>query len=323
MVFAAAPPHMPLKSVRSFMYQLQNLEKPGAITLLAQSNYDLLVVEPTATVKDQSDFNMTAMVAALHAGKPGRIVLAYLDAGQAESFRNYWKKDWKAPTKTSHGTPDFILAADPDGWSDDYTVAYWDPRWQSIFATALDSQVRSVMAAGFDGVYLDWIDAYQDERVVAQATKDHVDPTHAMVDFLLLIRKTAKDLDTNALVIQQNALGLVDADPRVLNAIDAVGAEDTWFSGKSNAKWGTKKAGDVPNRFKDESSTAGMIKQYRKYLAAGKPVFTIDYCLKPENAKQVYQDAARAGLIPLVTQVSLDHMTPTPPPELNIESPSR
>ena len=78
---------MPLMQVRTFMYQLQGLENPSAVEALAKSDYDLLVVEPTATVRDQANFDMKAMVAKLHAGKPGRIVLAYLDAGQAESFR--------------------------------------------------------------------------------------------------------------------------------------------------------------------------------------------------------------------------------------------
>jgi cysteinyl-tRNA synthetase, unknown class len=310
---STATPPMSLSAVKTFMYQLQNLENPNALNALAQSPYDLLVVEPTGTTNDNTHFDMKAMVAKLHAGKPGRIVLAYLDAGEAESFRTYWTKDWKAPTKTTRGLPDFILIPDPDGWSDDYPVAYWDSRWQDIIASGPDSQVKLLMQAGFDGVYLDWIDAWDDDAVRAEAKRQNIDPAKSMVDFLMMVRKTARQINPNAIVVQQNAFGLIDADPRLTDAIDAIGVEDTWYSGKANAKWSSKNAGDVPNRDHGESSTGARLKQYEKFLAAGKPVFTIDYSLKPANAARVYAEARAHHLIPLVTRVSLDHLTTTPP----------
>jgi cysteinyl-tRNA synthetase, unknown class len=305
---------MRLAAVKTFMYQLQNLEDPKAVEALANSDYDLLIVEPTATTIGNADFDMKAMVARLRSGKPGRIVLAYLDAGEAESFRTYWEKGWKAPTKTSRGIPDFLLIPDPDGWSDDYPVAYWDPRWQAIIATGPDSQVNRLMRAGFDGVYLDWIDAWDDDTVSAEAQKHHIDCAKAMTDFLLLIRKTAKTVNPNALIVQQNAFTLIDANPRLIDAIDAIGVEDTWFSGKSDAKWTSKSAGDIPNRDTDDSSTSSRLKQYVKFQSTGKPVFTIDYCVNPTNAAHVYAEARVRHLIPLVTRVSLDRTTTTPPP---------
>ena len=310
MTSAAVADTLPIGNVRTLMYQLQRLEEPAAVKALAESDYDLVVVEPTATVEGQEDFDVKAMVRQLHAGNAGRMVLAYLNPGQAESYRTYWTDAWKKPTKDGPGVPDFILKPDPDGWDDNYNVAYWDKRWQATFATGPQSEVRRAMAAGFDGVYLDWIDAFSEDRVVAEAKKAGVEPAKVMVDFLLLIRAT----NPAAVVVQQNAIYLIDADPRLPQAIDAIGVEDTWFGGKANAKWGSKGAGDVPNRHKGESSTAAMLKQYEKYVAAGKPVFTIDYCVKPDNAVKVYTDAAKHGVVPLVTQVSLDRLTETPPP---------
>jgi cysteinyl-tRNA synthetase len=305
---------MPLTAVKTFMYQLQNLEEPESLSALAKSPYDLLVVEPTGTIKGNAHFDMKAMVSTLHEAKPGRIVLAYLDLGEAERFRTYWTKDWKAPTRKAKGLPDFMLIPDPDGWSGDYPVAYWDARWQSIMASGPDSQVKILMRAGFDGVYLDWIDAWDDDAITAEAKRQNIDPAKSMVDFLKLIRTTARQINSNALVVQQNAFGLIDADPRLTDAIDAMGVEDTWYSGKANAKWDSKGAGDVPNRERDESSTVRRLKQYEKFLAAGKPVFTVDYCVNPQNAAQVYSEAKAHHLIPLVTRVSLDHLTTTPPP---------
>lgn len=303
-----------LKAVRTFMYQIDGLDQPKAIERLANSSYDLLVVEPTATTRDNATFDMKGMVAKLHAGKPGRIVLAYVDAGQAERFRGYWAKDWQPPTKDHKGQPDFILTSDPDGWHDDFPVAYWDKRWQEIMASGPRSEVRQVMQAGFDGLYLDWIDGYSDEAIAAEAKRQKINPASAMVDFIGTIRKAAREVNPHAIIIAQNAAYLIDEDARYTDVIDGIGFEDTWFGGKANTPWGKPKGGDIPNRDKDESSTARRVRQYQKYLKANKPVFTIDYCLKPGNAKRVYEASRAAGFVPLVTQVSLSRMTETPAP---------
>jgi cysteinyl-tRNA synthetase len=303
----------PLSKARTWMYQIQGLEKRGAIEALAESRYDLLVIEPMITLRGDADFNAKGMVDRLHRSKAGRIVLAYIDVGQAEKYRTYWAKDWKAPNGTAKGNPNFILTIDPDGWNDSYQVAYWDPRWQK----AMDEQAERIMAAGFDGLYLDWVNAFEEDCVVAEAKKQGIDPARAMVDFISHLRQSARVKNPQALIVGQNGEYLLDADGRYLDVIDAIGVEDTWFAGKAGAKWSSPKAGDLANRYKDEASTAARLRQYRKYLAAGKPVFTIDYCVEPQNAARVYDQARTAGLIPLVSRVSLERITSTPPPWLD------
>jgi cysteinyl-tRNA synthetase len=254
---------------------------------------------------------MKGMVAKLHAGKPGRVVLAYVDIGEAESYRAYWQSDWKAPGKEGEkANPDFILTADPDGWSENYVVAFWDKRWQGVIV----SELRKIMAAGFDGVYLDWVEAYDDEKAVAAAEHAGVEPARAMVDFIALIHAETRKTSAAALVIAQNAPYLLDTDKRYADVIDGIAFEDTWFRGKADSKWNSATAGDIANKYKDESSTEARIKQYASYQAAGKPVFTVDYCVKPENAAKVYAESSRLGFVPLVTRVSLERLTVTPPP---------
>jgi uncharacterized protein (TIGR01370 family) len=312
----------PLKAVRTFMYQLQGLEEARAIDKLARSSYDLLVVEPTFTVKGSESFDAKGMVAKLKAGKPGRLVIAYVDTGEAERFRVYWAKSWKQPTKKKHGEPAFLLAPDPDGWTDDVSIAFWHPDWKGLWLGE-HGLIQQIMAAGFDGVYMDWVEACQEKRVVGAARADGVEPVGAMVDFIAEIRRQVRQARPEGVVIAQNAQELIDLEPRYARVIDGVGFEDTWFSGKAEAGWDNARGGDIPNRGKDEDSTAGRLKQYGKYLSAGIPVFTIDYCLKPENAARVYAEANKAGVIPLVTRVSLERMTTTPPPNLEGESKRR
>jgi cysteinyl-tRNA synthetase, unknown class len=315
-----AAPANPLKHVHSWMYQLQNMEDPAAMDRLAASPYDLLVIEPTFTLKEQSDFDAKALVAKLKAARPGRVVLAYVDIGEAERFRSYWDKSWQLPTKTAHASPSFLLAPDPDGWKDDVSIAFWDPQWQNLWLGE-DGLIKKIAAAGFDGIYMDWVDAYDEDKVTAEARRQHQDPARAMVDYIAAIRQQLRRENPRAVVVAQNAAGLIDADPRYAGLIDGIALEDTWFHGKADSPWDSPKGGDIPNRSREDDSTAGRLEQYKKYLQAGIPVFTVDYCLKPGNAAQVYRDAAQAGLIPLVTRVSLERLTTTPPPGLVTPAP--
>jgi len=142
---------MSLSDVRTFSYVLANLGGSPEITQMAQSNYDMLIVDPNVTYKGNANFNMAAMVAQLHADHPGRVVLAYLDIGEAGIGRTYWKSNWKAPTADHHGNPSFLIEPDPYGWDGSYPVAYWSRAWQKLFLGP-DGIVKRVMEAGFDGV---------------------------------------------------------------------------------------------------------------------------------------------------------------------------
>ncbi|MCI0341789.1 MAG: endo alpha-1,4 polygalactosaminidase [Planctomycetales bacterium] len=301
-----------LRAPTTWMYQLEGLEEPAAVEALARSAYDLLVVEPTATLRDQADFDVKGMVSKLHAGRAGRRVLAYLDVGEAESYRAYWGKDWRAPGKKQRAIPEFILRADPDGWGESYVVAYWDPRWQRV----VTEDVRKLMAAGFDGLYLDWVAAYEDEVVEKEAERQGLDPARAMVDFVAALRKAAREARADAWIVPQNAADLWDRDDRYAGLVDALAFEDTWFRGDASAKWDSPKGGDIPNTDGGSDSTPARVRQYKKFLASGKKVLTVDYCVRAENAALVYEAARREGFVPLVTRVSLSRLTPTPPPWL-------
>jgi cysteinyl-tRNA synthetase len=164
--------------------------------------------------------------------------------------------------------------------------------------------------AGFDGVYLDWVDAYEHPKVDQTARSQGLDPALEMIRFIEQIREEGRKINHGFLVIPQNAIYLLDKQPeRYLAAIDALGVEDTWFHGTADASWESPAGGDQPS---DE--TEARLTQYRKFIEKGKPVFSIDYCLKPANAAKVYAAAREAGLRPLVTRMALSAITPLPPP---------
>ncbi len=315
---ADEPAANPLKAVKTFMCQLDDLDDPASIDRLAKTGYDMLIVEPTFNIKGNEKFDVKGMVKTLHDGKPGRIVLAYLNIGEAESNRTYWHDDWHLSTDPATASrPGYLLATDPDGDATSFLIRYWRANWKHIF-TNKNGMVSKIMDAGFDGVYLDWIDASDEDKVIDAADKDKVDPDKAMVDFVTSIRKAVQEAKPDGVVVAQNAPFLIDSQPKYAKAIDGISFEDTWFSGKDDADWDSPEAGDIPNKDANEDSTGGLIREYQKYRDAGLPVFTIDFCVNPDNAARVYRESAGAGFVPLVTRASEDDITPTPPPGLPV-----
>ncbi len=200
-------------------------------------------------------------------------------------------------------------------------MAWWDPRWYDIIIEGEKSLLKQAIADGYDGIYMDWVEVYDDPDVVAVAAAQGIDPARAMVDFISRLRTVARTLDPDFLVVAQNAPFLIDEDSRYTSVIDGVAFEDTWFGGTGDAQWGDPQGGDIPNEDTEEYGTVGRIKQYKKYLAKGIPVFTCDYCRNRDHAADVYEKARAHGFVPLVTQVALSEMTTTPPPWLNAWDP--
>lgn len=121
-----------IRQVTSWAVQLQGYWTAGALDRLDQSSYELLILDAPVLNQPPAGLDTRALVERLHrsAAQEGRLrlVLAYLNIGQAESWRYYWTSAWKPPAAGKPGSPDFILADDPDGWADNYMVAYWEDR---------------------------------------------------------------------------------------------------------------------------------------------------------------------------------------------------
>ncbi len=305
--------------IDSWMYQIQGLDEKSAIDALGQTVYDMCVVEPGFNFKE-TPYDTTYLVSKLRKKPDGsrRLLVAYVDIGQAEDYRSYWGDDWVAPTETQLGIPDFMITVDPDGWSGNYPVAYWNATWQDIWL-GKNGIIEQIANYGFDGVYLDWIEAYDEPKVIEAAKADGIDPKRAMMDFIAKIRVTGKQINPNFVVIAQNASYLLDVDPSYYGSIiDAIATEDTWFYGQADVSWDDPRGGDMSGgeRHADEYSTANRIKQNRKYLQLDLPVFTVDYALLDGHAKSTYHNSRYNEFIPIVTRISLSKITETPPPEL-------
>ena len=314
--------------VAFWAYQLQDLSRPGAVDALADSHYDMLVLEPTRTdwSSDDKFFDTQAMVARLKDSKASdgehrKLILAYLNIGQAEDWRWYWtwSTDWNCRSRLPDDWPGYILACDPDGWTGDYPVAYWDKDWKDVMiygsgpgddpARDYGSALDQILQDGFDGIYLDWVEGYENRAVVAAARTAGVNPAAEMIALIREMRDYATARQPGFLLIQQNAAELIDGHPELVGVIDAIAQEAIWFDGDATDDWEDPDGYDSEN---DPDLTGYYLEALARYQEAGLPVFNCEYAL--DAAGVAYSNSYAEGLIPLVTRTPLSRLTTTPPP---------
>jgi cysteinyl-tRNA synthetase len=216
-----------LDEVDSWLYLIDVNLDADTVDQIVESEHDLVVIDFIASEKQNEDFPIGDVVDRFHRTDRAKLVVAYVDIGQAEDYRSYWEPDWGI------GNPDWIVANDPDGWEGNYPVAYWRDEWHDIWLGD-DGLISQIVDAGFDGVYLDWVEAYSDDNVATAADRDEVDPVDAMVDWVAALAATGRDGNPNFLVIGQNAAELAATNSTYRAVVDAVAQEQVWFDGAAD-----------------------------------------------------------------------------------------
>jgi len=274
---ASLPPD--LSAVNDFLYQLQDLN----LEAIGETAYDLVVMDYSADGDDETAFT-AEQIAALKNSPGGRkIVLAYMSVGEAEDYRFYWQEDWEP------GNPTWLDAENPD-WAGNYKVRYWDPDWQAIVSDYIDR----LLAAGFDGAYLDIVDAYEyyvDGRPAA---------AQDMVDFVAAIRAYAHAQDPDFLIFPQNAPELASLVPAYLESVDGIGQEDIYYGYQDD---------DVMT---PSAVTAEMESHLDLFKNAGKLVLTVDYATTPAHVDDAYAKSQAKGYVPFCAVRDLDWLTINP-----------
>ncbi len=215
-----------LAHVRSWLYLIDVNVESDTVDQIASSAHDMVVLDFIPSEENNTDYPMTEVVAQFHQAAHPKLVIAYIDIGQAENFRTYWQSGWGI------GNPEWIITGDPDGWEGNFPVAYWYEEYQDIWL-GKDGYMQAILDAGFDGIYLDWVEAYSDEDVAAFAAEDGVDARQEMIWWVGDMAEFMRDQNPDFIVIGQNAAELAQDDEYV-DMIDAIAQEQVWFDGAAD-----------------------------------------------------------------------------------------
>ncbi len=238
------------------------------------------------------------------------MIVSYISIGEASDYRDHWQDGWTTytdPDQRAAGLPTAKapawLGAWNESWPNSRKVRYWEPEWQTIVFNAQGTGwLDRIVAAGFDGAYLDIIDGYYHWGCEVPGTADcregdpqnERDAAARMIDFVAKLAEHARKTNPEFLVIPQNGAYIIDAlededhkrRDAYLEAISAIACEDLFFKG------------DKPenNPFQpDEEAIDALV---RDFLDSGRPVLSVDYLSDYKKITNFYTSAVEKGFLP-------------------------
>ncbi|WP_428771061.1 endo alpha-1,4 polygalactosaminidase [Treponema sp. HNW] len=163
-----------IAQAKNFLYLInpENFaSKDDFIRCLAATDYDAFVIDLffDGTALESSDVKTLQY----KKSRARRKVIAYMSIGEAESYRYYWKDEWNKGLRQSRRNSDRVSAEKFDSaapewlkgenpaWKENFKVDYRAPEWQDIIYKGDNSYLQKILEAGFDGVYLDIVDAFE------------------------------------------------------------------------------------------------------------------------------------------------------------------
>lgn len=300
---AALPPRTgpALQAAANWGYQLQNVD-----ARLIPVEIDVLVVDHSRDGTSSRALT-PADVSALQLRSDGRsrVVLSYLSIGEAENYRSYWNREWTR-------SPPAWLGAENAAWRGNFAVQYWQPAWQRLiydpamwsgglgdrlwrlFGAPEKPYLDRILEAGFDGVYLDRVDAF--EKAAGTRPSAQAD----MIAFVRGISGYAKTRRPGFLIMPQNGEELL-ANDDYRKAIDGMAKEDLFYGDSGDG---------VAN---DPLETRKEIALLNSAKADGLPVFVIEYLTNPSLQRDVAADLRGLGFLPLFAERPLT-LPPVLPP---------
>jgi cysteinyl-tRNA synthetase len=185
-------------------------------------------------------------------------------------------------------------------------VRYWDPEWQSLLFGNRKAYLDRILDAGFDGVYLDGVDAFE------RWGKTRESAASEMVDLVERIASYARARQKDFLVIAQNGDRLL-ADPRFRAALDGFAREDLLYS---ESREGNRNP---------RSSIIEAVVRLNLIAQAHKPVLVVEYPRDPALGSSLAEEINSLGFLPYLTRRDLNSLAAAPldPPPLDQQTPSQ
>lgn len=181
------------------------------------------------------------------------------------------------------------LGRENENWVGNFLVRYWEKGWQDIIFGSPQSYLDRIIAAGFDGVFLDRVDAFSgvtDERVEGKAD---------MVRFVTALAKYARSQKPGFVIVPQNAEELL-LEPAYIASIDGIAKEDLLYGNP------------VEGRANPPAVTANSVKWLSLARKLELPVMVVEYTLDKDVADRLRGDLNAQGFISYFATKALDRL---------------
>ena len=216
----------------------------------------------------------------VEATKVNKWVLAYVAAGEAQKTEWYWQPGWQV------GNPSFLMAPNPY-WDNNVFTNIGSPAWRTV----LHQTVDKVLEQGFDGVFLDVVDAYW----IPGNPIPHDQMAFTVAASLVCdVAAYGRARNPEFKVVVNNAMNLIADVPGYKDCIDGQVAEGLWYIDPGGSR-------------RDDFYRNQKIGELQVQQSLGKQVFTIDYAPNWDEARVLAASRAQ-GYVPYNTPVGADGM---------------
>ncbi|MFP4239065.1 MAG: endo alpha-1,4 polygalactosaminidase [Rhodosalinus sp.] len=258
---------------------------------LAASPHGLLILEmarvgaPWSATGREKFFDRADLEAIGQGGR--RPVLAYLNLGELEPWRDYW---------TESGPPPGTGTLAENG---EWLSSYWTDAWRSLVL----ARVERLLATGADGLFLDDVLHYYTHGTAPPVAPEMGAPVGAtghaaaMMELVLAVATRARAIRCDAIIVVNNGAFIGrDAGPaqaelfeRYRDEIDGLLVEDA-FGGADHP--------DLHAALRED------------FLAAGRPVLAVEF---GPSAPAAVSRALALGYVPYVAPgLAFDRLAPPP-----------
>jgi len=273
---------------------------------LAESDADLVVIDYSNDGSVDGEFTEDDLDVIHDAGK---LAIAYFSIGEAEDYRFYWDAAWvDGDNQPTDEAPSWLYGENPE-WEGNFKVKYWEDEWKNILFGDTDGDDKSyldrIIDAGFDGVYLDIIDAYEYFTPDGESGVDRESAGNDMIELVKEIADYARETrgEADFLVFPQNGVAVMEESDgcTFAEAINGVGSEDNFYFG------------DEDNNNELDEEHANEVTPYLDALVgAGKMVLAVDYLTDEDRIENFYELAEEHGYLPYAAERALDQLYAQP-----------
>ncbi len=144
-----------LREAKNFLYIINPGlydNKKSFLSSIGSTDYDIIFIDLFFNGNALTDGDISPIKFKKNGAK--RLLMAYMSVGEAADYRYYWNKKW------DDKPPSWIDGINPD-WPGCYRVKFWNDEWNKILYSGRNSYLKKIINAGFEGVFLDAVDAFE------------------------------------------------------------------------------------------------------------------------------------------------------------------